>query len=93
MSELRHTGYLEHDFEEGDSVTDYIYDEIRKRHPRWRANTLHSLQLESSTPFLFDLDGWTWKASYGAWMGSNILIHNLTINTTCSLKMAFRFDL
>ena len=93
MNELRNAGFLEHEFQAGDNVTDFIYSEIRKRHSGWQANTLHSLQLSSATPFLFDLDGWTWKASTGHWFGSNVIIHNLTINTACTLKMSFRFDL
>ena len=93
MSELRNAGYLQASFSAGDSVTDYIYSEIKKRHSGWNAGELHFLQLTAEKPFTFYLDGWTWTAENGSWVGSNCLIHNLTVNQDVTLKMAFRYDL
>lgn len=93
MSELRNAGFLSASFKAGDSISDYIYAEIRKRHPGWNACELHSLQLRAAEPFTFDLNGWTWTADNGGWFGSNVIIHDVVAKSDVTLEMAFRYDL
>lgn len=93
MVETRNAGFLQADFQTGESVTDYIYREIKRRRPGWNANTLHFLELESEAEFGFFMDGWDWIAVDGKWIGSNCIIRNLEVSQPVTgLKMAFRFD-
>lgn len=93
MVETRNAGFLQADFDAGDSVTDFIYSEIRKRRPGWNANTLHYLELSAGVEFGFYLDGWNWIAVDGRWTGSNCIIRDLEVNQAVTgLRMAFRFD-
>ena len=93
MVEVRNAGFLQADFQTGDSITDFIYGEIKRRKPGWNANPLHFLELTAGAEFGFNLDGWDWIATDGKWTGSNCLIHNLYLNQPVSnLRMAFRFD-
>ena len=93
MYEVRNAGYLEASFSAGDSVTDYIYSEIKKRRPDWNANALHFLELKGGAQFTFTMDGWDWTAVNGCWTGSNCVIRDLVVNQAVTgLKMAFRYD-
>ena len=93
MNELRNAGFLQHDFAAGNDVTAYIYDQIRQRRPNWKADELHFLELHAAATFTFEMDGFTWTATDGAWIGSNCRIKSLVVNEdVAGLKMAFRYD-
>ena len=93
MFEVRNVGFLKADFWPGDSVTDYIFEEIRRRNPNWKANALHFLELQADNDFTFDLDGWEWETSNKSWIGSNCVIRSLKVNEgVTGLRMAFRYD-
>lgn len=93
MFERRNAGRIVHDFKAGDSLTDYIYAEIRKRKPGWAANELNSLELQANTDFTFTLDGWDWSTINGHLFINCMECHDLTITQdVAGLIAMFRYD-
>lgn len=98
MADLRrHVGFLEADFKAGDDVTAYIFAEIKKRHPEWKADELAVLEMaapSSNGEISFTMDGFQWKiVEGGTWSCNNALIRGLIIDQDVTgLRMAFRYD-
>lgn len=92
MYDTRNIGYLKADFKAGDDITEYIFNEIRKRHVGWNANALYHIDLVADTPLMFTINGWTWRTN-GTWTCSNAIIREIIINQDVTgLQMAFRYD-
>lgn len=93
MFERRNIGYLQSDFVAGDNVTEFIFTEIRKHHPGWKANELHHLCLVADKPFSLRLNGWEWNCPNGLWETNNAAITEAIVNENVTgLQMAFRYD-
>lgn len=56
----RNIGYLESDFSAGDDIAQFIFAEIRKRKPAWKADTLYHVDLVADKPLNLSIDGWNW---------------------------------
>lgn len=92
MFDTRNIGYLKSDFVAGDSITEYIFKEIRKRYPGWNANALHHIELVANEPLKFTINGWEWSTN-GTWTCNNAIIKEIIINKDIAgLQMAFRYD-
>lgn len=93
MVDARNIGCLTMDVPAGTNLTALIFDEIRKRKPEWKANTLHTLELIADEDFSFTMGGWTFE-SIGKTLYMNSLVFEDMIMLTDAkrLRMYFRYD-
>lgn len=93
MVDARNIGALVMDVPAGTNLTALIFDEIRKRKPEWKANTLHTLELVSLEDFSFSMDGWTFDSTRGyMYMNSVIFKDMIMLTDAKQLHMLFRYD-
>lgn len=93
MVDARNIGALVMDVPMGTNLTDLIFDEIRKRRPEWRANTLHTLELVADENFSFVMDGWTFETVGGRLYMNSLIFSDMVLLTDAKhLRMFFRYD-